>query len=391
MRDEYDCIVVGAGPGGSRAAYFAAKNGLRTLLLEKDRDIGVPVRCAEGVGEKSLAQEVEIRSEWVSTVIRGVVLVAPNGREVVLEEDGARGLVLDRKRFDFDLAAMAVEQGAEVQTKAYVFGLLRENGRTTGVRVKQVGRVRDVRAKIVIGADGVESRIGRFAGLHTALKLKDLESCVQVTAGNLRLDANYAQLYLGSEVAPGGYAWVFPKSETTANIGIGILGKFARQRSALRYLEAFLARRFPGAAILTTVAGGVPVAATLSRIVADGLMLVGDAAHQVNPLTGGGIVPAMRAGAIAGQVAAEAFQHGDVSASFLSRYADRWQKELGAHHQRMDRIKEGVLRLRDEDFNRLAEVSAELEPEQRTLAAILKRALIRKPRLLLDVARAFVG
>ncbi len=391
MRSDYDCIVVGAGPAGSMAAEAAARKGLRTLLLEKDREIGVPVRCAEGVGEKELTELVQPRERWIANVVQGAVLIAPNGKEVVIEGNGDRGLVLDRKIFDYDLAAMAAAHGAEIATKAYVFDVLRTDGRVTGVRVQHLGRTHDIRARVVIGADGVESRVGRFAGLHTALKLRNLGSCLQVTLANIRVDPRYVYAYFGEAVAPGGYLWIFPKSETEANVGIGILGPYTKQRSAMRYLDDFLRRRFPHAAVLYTVAGCVPVAKTLKKIIAPGLMLAGDAAHQVNPVTGGGIITAMFAGRLAGNVAAKAIAVNDVSENMLNEYAREWHRQVGQKHERLYRVKESIIKLRDADFNRLAEIMQDIPPEERTLLTVLKKALMRKPALILDLVRAFMG
>ncbi len=391
MRTDYDCVVVGAGPAGSWAARAAARGGLRTLLLEKDREIGVPVRCAEGVGEASLKKLVQPRERWIANTIYGVVFIAPNGKEVVLDSEGERGLVLDRKIFDYELAALAAEQGAEIATKAYVFDVLRDGDRVSGVRVQHLGQTLDIRARVVIGADGVESRVGRFAGLHTALKLRDLESCMQVTLANIRIDPKYVYIYFGDEVAPGGYLWIFPKSETVANVGLGILGPHTKRRSAMRYLENFLRHRFPHAAVLYTVVGCVPVARTLKNIVAPGLMLAGDAAHQANPMTGGGIVTAMIAGKLAGETAVRALQANDVSEKRLGEYAREWHRQVGRQHERLYRIKEGIVKLHDEDFNRIAELMQDIPPGERTLFNVLKKAFMQKPSLIMDLVRAFVA
>ncbi len=391
MRDSYDCIVVGAGPGGSWAAKHAADAGLKVLLLEKDREVGVPVRCAEGVGEASLKMVVEPRDRWIASIVTGAVLVSPDGQEVVLENGKERGYVLERKIFDYDLAMMAAEAGADVLTKAYVCGLLKPNGKVEGVRVRHMGKSYDIRARVVIGADGVESRVGRWAGLRTNIKLKDMESCLQMTLANIRVDSRYIWLYFGKEVAPGGYLWVFPKSDTVANVGLGISGDYARRRAAAHYLKDFVDRNFPDAAVLYTVVGGVPCAPTLKKIVGDGVMLVGDAAHQANPISGGGIVTAMMAGRIAGKVAAAAVKEDDVSERRLQEYPEQWHRLEGKNHERLYRVKKAVHRLSDEDLNRTARTVLSLPPEQRTLVNIFKSALFKHPTLIFEAIKAFMG
>ncbi len=392
MKPDYDVIVVGAGPGGSWAAKAAAENGAKVLMLEKDREVGSPVRCGEAIGAAGLRVvcEPEPLPRGIANEISGAVLVAPNGCEVALDFPPGSGYILDRKIFDFELSLMAAAKGVEIRTKAYVADLIR-NGAVTGVRVQQLGKTYDVTAKIVIGADGIESRVGRFGGLRTFTKLKDMESCMQVTLANIKVDPRYIYLYFGQEIAPGGYLWVFPKSETVANVGIGISGDFARHKSAQRYLQEFIERRYPKAAAVYTVVGGVTCAPTLPKIVADGLMLVGDAAHQINPMTGGGIVTAMLAGKIAGRVAAQAIARDDVSSKNLEPYPKEWHEAQGKNHERMYKIKQAVYKFTDDELNRTAEAVLARKPEERTLVNVFKAALIRHPSLIFDVLKVFMS
>jgi len=389
MRSAYDCIVVGGGPGGAWAAKHAAEQGASVLLLEKDREIGVPVRCAEAVGIAGLKAVIEPQPRWISNIIKGAVLVSPHGKEVLIASESAQGYMLDRKIFDYDLVQIATMSGVEVLTKAYVYDLIKPNGAVQGVRVQHMGKKVDVRARVVIGADGVESRVGRWAGLRTNIKLKDMESCLQMTLSNIKVDPHNIYLYFGQDVAPGGYLWVFPKNENVANVGLGVSGEFAKTKSARKYLQEFIDKRFPNAAVLYTVVGGVPCAPTLKRIVADGLMLVGDAAHQVNPISGGGIVTAMLAGQIAGEVAGKSLKTNDLTEKSLGVYARQWHKREGKNHERFHKLKQAVYKLSDNDLNNTADKVLKLDPKKRTIGNIFKAALVHHPSLILDIAKAF--
>ncbi|SVC98282.1 uncharacterized protein METZ01_LOCUS351136, partial [marine metagenome] len=305
MQDSYDVVVVGGGPSGSMAAWEAAKGGASVCMLEKDRDIGYPVRCGEAAGESGLRKFVDIKDSWVAQKITGAKLGSPSGKLVDVDFAKETGFILNRRVFDYDLSRYAANSGAEIFTKAYVKNVILNNNQESNVVLDYLGEEKKIFSKVVIGADGLTSRVGRWAGIRTQVRMKDMESAVQYSVSNIDIDPNKMIMYVGRNHAPGGYLWVFPKGDRFANIGIGISGKYSRYKSAKKYLDEFMEREYPDAAILTTMCGGVPCGKPMRNPVKDGLMLVGDAAHQINPMTGGGIVSGMTAGWIAGQVAAD--------------------------------------------------------------------------------------
>jgi digeranylgeranylglycerophospholipid reductase len=389
MRRQYDIIVVGGGPGGSWAAKHAAERGMSVLLLEKDREIGVPVRCAEGVSLSEIKGIVPVEDHWIAQIVRGAKIISPNGIIVEAYPDES-GYILHRKLFDCDLAGMAARAGCEILTKAYVHGLLKKNGVVQGVQVSHLGKEYSILCSIVIGADGVESRVGRWAELETRIPVEYMASCVQMTLSGIDIDPQIVQFYVGSDIAPGGYLWIFPKGPKTANVGLGISGGYSRGRRPLLYLQNFIKNMFPKASVLTMVAGGVPLAPSLKHIIRDGLMLVGDAARQVNPMSGGGIVNAMIAGSIAGRVAAEAVKEGDISAKRLLSYPHEWNRTKGKHNAWSFKMKQVINRFPDEELDRIAKMLLEIPPDKRTSFQIFKTALKKHPRLLLEAAKIFV-
>jgi digeranylgeranylglycerophospholipid reductase len=329
-----------------------------------------------------------INERWIENRISNVSFHSPGGRMVELKFKQI-GYILNRKIFDYDLAQMAVKAGVEVLTKAYVFDLLREDEKIVGVKFTHMGRTFSVRSTLVVAADGVESRIGRWAGIKTRTKMSDMETCVQYTVHDKSLADNHLHLFFSSKIAPEGYLWIFPKGDSRANIGLGISGNAAAKKAPVSYLNEFMAERFPHACVLNSVAGGVPCDHTLDTIVLDGLMLVGDAAHQVNPITGGGIAPALVAGQIAGQVAGRAIQQGDVSAKSLQDYPRRWHKAEGRNHQIFYKLKNYIYRLTDEELEGIAEAGLKVPVEKRSLITLFKAALVKKPSLVLDAIKVF--
>jgi digeranylgeranylglycerophospholipid reductase len=396
MRGDYDVIVVGAGPAGSVAALNAAADS-DVLLIEKRPEIGAPVRCAEAVPlvetpfvfHTSFEKYVKPDKKWVASEVKGVRATAPDG--TIVEVSGEMfgkgdplGIVLERKLFDRQLAKDAARSGAHVAVRTRATGLILEDGAVRGVKLSRLGEEFDVRAKLVIGADGVESQVGRWAGINTTLKLKDIESCAQYHMQNVELMDNTLDFYFGSS-APSGYAWAFPKGDGAGNIGLGVLGSKLSGKRPLAYLDEFVAQRFPDGKPVELMMGACPVSGALSHIVGNGLMLVGDAAHHTEPITGGGIMAALQSGTIAGQVANKAVRQNDSSVRVLREYETEWNRSFGKARERTYKVKEFVVNLSDDEINRIFHAFAGITAEELNMKGALKRLLRLDPRLLFSI------
>ena len=391
MKASYDVVIVGGGPSGSMAAIEVAKAGYSVCILEKDRDIGMPVRCGEAIGYTGLTQFFKPKTNWIASEIKGAKLISPNGTEIKVPFTQETGFILNRRVFDYDLSKIAVEYGAEVYTKSYVNGLIKNQEYIEGVHLNYLGEQKKIVSKIVIGADGIESRVGRWGNIKTSVRMKDMESCIQYSVANIEVDPNTMIMYVGKKYAPGGYLWIFPKGKGFANIGIGISGKYSKQRSAKKYLDDFISRKYPNVSLLTTVCGGVPCPKPQKNPINNGLMLVGDAAHQINPMTGGGIASGMRGGQIAGKVSVDALKIGDYSMEFLKIYSNNMMKIFGKNHNRFYRIKETIHGLNDEDLDYIADKVSMIPEHKRGLLDIFKSAVYKKPSLIIDVLKVFAG
>src|SRR5216110_826728 len=389
---DVDVLVIGTGPAGAVAAWEAKRAApeLDVVLLERDPAVGSPVRCAEGVGDRGLREFASPEgASWVARKIARVIFVAPDGAEVrVAERDVC--WILDRTRFDPFLASQAAADGAAVLVGTEATGMVPARQGGWEVQVRDAHGEGVYRARVVIGADGVEAMVGRWAGLDTRVAARDMESCAQYVLEGIDFDPDAIYLQFGEQIAPGGYAWLFPKGPGVANVGLGLVALKAGARNARQYLDAWIARRYPEGAKTACTVGGVIVHTTIRQTYTDGVLVAGDAAHMINPLSGGGIVNAMKAGRLASRVAAAAIRAGDTSASRLSAYHAGWMQLLGDDHLKYYRLKRALEELDDQFFNSLARTANAIPPEKRTLGRIFAHALVRHPQLIPVAARFFI-
>ncbi|HHF55309.1 MAG TPA: NAD(P)/FAD-dependent oxidoreductase [Thermoplasmatales archaeon] len=381
---EVECLVIGAGPAGSMAAKELASKGIETIVIEKRQEIGAPKRCAEGVSKHSLEKlGIKVHELGITRVIKGAVLYSPSGKKVVMDGQGMEGYVLERKVFEKYLASEAIKEGARYMVKTQATDMVRENGRWR-VSIKNLDGEDEIIANLVIGADGVESKVGRWAGLKTLNRLTDYHSGIQFEMAGVNADENYIHLFFGNEVAPLGYAWIFPKA-FSANVGLGILEKGAKMR-AYDYLKKFIEEHediFKNASPIEINSGGVPVA-HFTGMAADGVMLVGDAAQLVNPIHGGGIVRAMHSSIMAAEVAEQALKEKNLSKERLMEYENMWNEEYEEKTNKLLKLRSFLEKLEDKDFELLADI---LEGEdifqltQAKLSFFLKK-LIKRPSLM---------
>lgn len=386
----YDVIVIGGGPGGSLAAKTAAENDLDVLLVEKRQEIGTPVRCAEGVSKESISELIDIDHKWIAAEVDGAKVISPDGTEINMTERMAGsevGYVLERKIFDRHLTRLASKAGADVIVKTTATGMERK-GDEVEVSFTKMGDEFTDRAKIVIGADGVESRTGKWAGIDTTLKKDELEVCAQYLITGIDFDPSYCYFWFGRDIAPGGYAWLFPKGNSTANVGLGVLPKMA-EKPAKEYLDELVKSKFGEGEIMEIMAGGVPVKGSIETAVADNVMLVGDAARHSDPITGGGIVNAMKAGSYAGSVAAGAVKSGNYSRKTLEQYNVLWKNDFGENLNRNRVLQQKLINLEDKNLNKLAQSISDYDLEEFSVKKIVTELIRKNPRLLWDLKKLF--
>lgn len=370
---KYDVVVVGAGPVGSTAARYAAMNGAKVLLLEEHASIGSPVGCT-GLLSTRAVEECDLKpaDEFVFNSVRGAFVHAPDGQCLPIDGKQTKAYVVSRKNFDRTLAVMAVEEGVELSLKTRAIGFEKENsnggtgkkenkketGSPVKLKVLRNGKPETIFTSIVIGADGVKSRIASYAGLGRPARVLP---GIQIEAPYASKDADFVELFPGSS-APGFFAWTVPLNEKISRIGLAIEPGIAcksgyGENSPLSYLEELLRSnphikaRYTGG-MTDFVVGGIPIGPQ-EKTFADGVLLAGDAAGQAKPTSGGGIYTGAFAAKIAGKVAAEAVFEGDTSASRLSEYDRLWRKGLAKELDIGMKIHDYMGKLEDNQLNEL--------------------------------------
>lgn len=386
---KYDAVIIGSGPAGSVTARFAAEKGAKVLIVERRAEVGVPVLCGEGISQKVDNYKILEGKRWIATKMIGARIFSPNGTKITLAAKYAgneTGYVVYRDIFDQELARGALEKGAEIMLNTCAVNLLKKNGHINGITAQHFDETIEIEADIVVGADGVESRIGKWAGIQTTLKPHDLETCAQYTLSNIDWDSSYCDFFLGSKVAPGGYVWVFPKGKDVANVGIGVLASLSQPGKAKQMLDKFIASHpeLKKGQPLRLITGADPVAEPIQSV-KDNLLLVGDAARQVDPITGGGLMHAIEAGKYAGETIGSAVEKQSFDSQTLMDYENRWRAAFGKKLHRNYVAKEIMLGMEDKTLDMLADSLKDYKFEEFSTLSIIKALVTKHPSLLVKL------
>jgi digeranylgeranylglycerophospholipid reductase len=348
---EYDVIVVGAGPIGSTAARYAAMHGARTLMVEDHSFIGSPVGCTGLLSTKAVSEcDIEPSDDFVYNSVRGAFVHPMNGECLPIDGKKTKAYVVSRKIFDRRLAVMALEEGVELSLNTRVNDI-ETSSEKQKISVVRNGQPETIEAKVIIAADGVRSKVAKMAGLGN---VSNVLPGIQAEVPYRSDDTDFVELFVGSQV-PGFFGWAVPVNENISRVGMAIDPKYGV--SAHHVLENLLtqnphvASRYGGGK-LDLVMGGIPLG-PLEKTYAKGVLVVGDAAGQVKPTSGGGIYTGAVCAKIAGEMAARASAEEDSSENFLSEYDRRWRGKIGKELAMGMRIHNFIGGLKDSELDEL--------------------------------------
>ncbi len=366
----YDIVVAGGGPGGLSAADAAARHGKRVVVFEKEWEIGYPVRTSGGTWIEDM-ESLGVPSRFYNPLKR--VIFASPSESAEFSYDKSVACVLDVRGLFQYLALKAAKAGAEIRLGTSVNRIEHKEDHQELIATRLSAEQR-VQASMCIDATGFPATLARQRGLLTKWKKFGAGAEYEAYCENLEKDTAY--LIVGNQVAPSGYAWVFPIDSERARLGVGIM-RPERTESPVMLLDRFVGKRpavLKGLGKITPLefhAGNVPGQGYLPRAVADGLIVVGDAAGQAGPLVGEGIRFAMRLGTIGGDVASDAVEHNNCTAKFLSIYEQKWRKLIGGSHKLALRIQDRMVDFSDPKWDEGVRKMRQLKPDE--FAKLLKQ------------------
>lgn len=384
---KYDVVVVGSGIAGPIIARNVAKAGHSVLLIDKKPAIGTPKQCAEGISIKVFDKyDIPYDRRYINREIYGAKLYSPSGYELELRYKEVSGVILERKVFDKMLAYYAAKAGAEVLARTEALDVIKKDGKVVGIKAKHEGEQVEIYADIIVAADGVESTIARKAGINTYAPPHEFDSSYEYEMLIEGFDPDLIHLWFGNEVAPRGYVWVFPKDEDRANVGIGINAD--NPKTAKYYLDKWLRENnIPTNRILEVNVGVVPVGGFVKELAKDNVVVVGDAARQVNPMHGGGMAEAMEAGTIASRWINKALEEENLS--LLQNYTREWWEKDGKRLERVLKVRKVTEKLTDEDLDLFIQVLSGADAEKIAggdYGEVIK-ALLKHPKVILSKHR----
>ena len=361
---KFDVIVVGAGTGGCLAAKTVAEAGLKVCMIDRknEHDIGDKV-CGDAIGKHHF-DNIGIAhpsGAELDQIIEGIKVYSPDMETVVnVKGEGVHGYLVNRQFFGQRLVKEAKNAGATLLDQTVVTEQVMKDGYVVGVLVKDLktGNKFSLSAKVVIDASGysavLRKKLPSELGIETEVKNEDVEVCYREIREikDPIADPGFCKIYLDLQRVPGGYYWIFPKSSTTVNVGLGVAMTEGFPNPKDLYNDLILSMPFfKGSRVLTGGGGLVPTRRPISPMVGNGVIIIGDAACQVNPIHGGGIGSSMMGGMKAAEVIIEALENGDMSREALWSYTGIFMKLYGAKQAGLDIFRMLLQRLSNKEMN----------------------------------------
>jgi geranylgeranyl reductase family protein len=364
MESPSDVIVIGGGPCGSVVALDLAKRGANVTVFEEHGETGVPSHCPGHLSINGLKRLglYPLPKEIVENTFSGATFHSPKGNSFSTHFSHPITCVVNRILFDKYVADMGEKVGVEYRLNSRVSSLISEDGVVKGVTVQQNGKPEKKFARIVVDAEGISSRILRSTGL-SSLNGRMVVNGVHAEVENVKdAEPDAVEVFFGKNYAPGFYAWLIPKNDGAAKVGLAT--KTGDPRELLRTLmlkHPIASRKLRSGKILRTTFHPITLGGPIPKTYSNGFLAVGDVASQVKPTTGGGVVSGMTCARVAAEVAHEALSKNDFSSQFLSAYQRQCKEILGFDVRFMLKIREMLNAISDEKIDDVISLCKKLD------------------------------
>lgn len=361
---KFDVIVVGAGTGGCLTAKTVAEAGLKVCMIDQkpEQKIGDKV-CGDAIGRHHFdtIKLAPPSGEELEQNIEGIKVYSPDMETIVtVQGKGVHGYLVNRHLFGQRLLKEAKDEGATLIDTTMVTEPVIKNGFVTGVSIKdtETGEINEMVAQVVVDASGHTAVLRKKLPSEFGIEAEVADTDVEVCYREIRevkepiSEPSFCKIYLDLERFPGGYCWIFPKNSSTVNAGLGVAMTKGFPNPKQLYHEHVLSRHlFKDSRVLTGGGGLVPTRRPISPMVANGIIIIGDAACQVNPIHGGGIGSSMMGGVKAAEVIICALENGDVSREVLWPYTGMFMALYGAKQAGLDIFRMLLQRLTNKEMN----------------------------------------
>ncbi len=358
-----EIVVVGGGPCGSYAAYTAAKLGADVVVCEEHKEVGVPNHCAGHLNISSLRQlGIQLPRSVIENEIKGAIFISPKGKEFVLKCRNQVTYVVNRERFDKHLADLAEKAGAKYRFKSRVKSLIFDSGYVRGVILKDNEKLD---ASIVLDAEGCSSALlkqTRLTGLSSSVIMRGIQAEVDKLQS---VDEDMVEVYLGRNIAPDFFAWIIPRKDGTAKVGLA-----TSTGNPYNYLRNFMknhrvaSKKLKNSQVTGISVHPIPLGGPIPKTYSNGFLATGDVASQVKPTTGGGVIFGLTCARTAGEIAYAAIMNNDFSAAFLSNYQHGWKQLVGFDLSVMLRMRKMLNSLSDKKTDNIIKLCNRLGIDQ---------------------------
>ena len=350
--DEYDVLIVGGGPIGGQVACNIAKENYAVAVFEKNKEIGVPMNCA-GLITPRVFDFLDIsKKDVIKNMVKGANIHSPNGSILSIGDGRVHALVIDRTKFDQKIIKNSQKSGAEVFIGYKVKNIKKSKNYYEVETLKNL----KCKGKLLIGADGPLSLVCKKLNFP---KPHEYLLGVGAEVSNTDLNPDIVEIFVGNNIAPGFFAWIIPLNREGTCARIGLCSNQKTKKSPKFYFDALLKNKFTApylknVKIEKNIGGLIPLG-VLKKTYSSNVMIVGDAAAQIKPSSGGGIYPGLLCADHCANVAVDALTNNDLSYHFLKKYQKLWVKDFGRELSMGMKFRSFYKRLSDKQFNKYIE------------------------------------